>query len=253
MTLNIGRLKDIQGGKMKEIARLFFICYSPKSLITELLYPDTFRRGKKKDYQKGKYVNPNLQNKTKEWEERGYFDKKIWKIPYEKNGRKQTYDSPVYMLNLKPMYEYFEEKGIQFNDKEKAFVFQMLGQDYLRHIITKEFPDDDVIQACIKFYIKVYILPYANSPSAESRIKMRDNIIKHTEKLHKMNKKNYKKNKEITDKVWNSNEHKSLGTFEENLTNSLIIHESMKTWNLKLCLEVDGKFIRAHFGDVISK
>ena len=107
------KFKDMKEGKMKEIATLFFICYSPKSTVTEILYPNTFNNSqlKKKEYQKGKYVNPNLQNKTKEWEEKGYFNKKIMKIPYQRNGKEQTYDSPVYMLNLNPLYEYFEQKG----------------------------------------------------------------------------------------------------------------------------------------------
>ena len=192
---------------------------------------------------------PIIQRKISEWKDKGYLDEKIMTVSYQRKGRKLTCEAMGYRLNLEPMYEYFKNKGIEFSEEERSFVFQMLGQENLSYIILKEFPDEDIIQACIKFYIKTYILFYANSPSAESRIKMRDKIIKNTKKLQ-VNKKNSKKNKEITNEVWNFKKNKDSRSFEDNITNPLIIHKLVGKWKPKFCDDVDGKFIKAHFGDV---
>ena len=251
----VGKFKE---GKGKVIAQVLFMYDFPLWTVSKIIYPKLYTG--KKGFVKGseKKVIPRIQAYVSEWKKQGFLDEKKGSVLVHRRTKNKTieYLSPQevsYRLNLEPMYEYFKMKGITFSENQRSFIFQMLGQESLRPFIVREFPEEDIIQACIKFYIKVYILPYANSPSAESRIKMRDKIIKNFKKLHNPNKKNSKKNQEVIDKVWNYNKLRDKGSFEDNMTNAFIIHKLVEKANPKFCSEVDGKFIKAHFGDVSSK
>ena len=176
-------LDKFKEGKGKVIAQVLFMYDFPLWTVSKIIYPKLYEG--KKGFVKGseKKVIPRIQAYVSEWEKQGFLDeKKGFVLVYRRTKNKDIeYLSPQevsYRLNLEPMYEYFKSKGINFNEEQRKFVFQMLGQEHLRYIILKEFPKENIIEACIKFYIKTYILPYANSPSAESRIKMRDKIIK---------------------------------------------------------------------------
>ena len=106
------------------------------------------------------YVEPIVNIRCREWKNLGFFDKSK-PIPFtDKLGRPQTTSWKI--MNLEPFFLYCKEKhNIEFAPEEKDFVDGLLTQhSHIRKIILILYPNDDIINAILKFYIKYFPLTF---------------------------------------------------------------------------------------------
>jgi len=166
-------LKRIQGGKGKEIARVFFWIYTSEENVTFKFHPEAHKKNskkclnpkskKEKVYKKVSYIDRNINKICREWEKEGFLDIIEVKLPVHnrwKKKHKQLF--PRKIMNLEPLYRYCKEMhNIEFNEKEKVFLNRLLSPtSQTRWLCLFEYPNEDIINAILKFYIKHFPMPY---------------------------------------------------------------------------------------------
>lgn len=165
-------LGNLQEGKMKDMARLFFLPNMTKAEATKILYSD--RRERKMKYYRTKrgYTAPEITKRIREWQELGFIITSKDKILYWKKEKEQNNDREIeikcgkpayaYLMNLEPLYRFCKEyHAIEFNQEEKEFLSWLFLSTPVRRSILQEYPKEDIINAILKFYIKHYTLPYS--------------------------------------------------------------------------------------------
>jgi hypothetical protein len=153
-------IKNIQQGKGKDIAREFFVTFTTQERVSEILYPNRKKKGKGKKAKLIHFSEPIIKRKCKDWRELGFLEKSRPITFKDRWGRPQK----VYwrIMNFNPIFKYCEEKGIVFSEEEKnSLLFQFyFKSDKIRKAILQENPNDDVITASLKFYVKNCIMKY---------------------------------------------------------------------------------------------
>lgn len=167
----IDTFKDKQG---KKISRILFKSYSTQEEITKQFNSEAYNRWlKRKDKKKTEhYVLPIVQHYFKEWEENGFIEKSkplrevnsaFLPEEYKNKVRFLSKKFALSILNLNPLFRYCEEKNIIFTKEEKnCILFSFDFKDNrIREAILEEFPEEDIINAFLKFYVENTILKYA--------------------------------------------------------------------------------------------
>lgn len=153
-------LNRIEKGKGRDIAREFFYTYTTHEKITEKLYPKAFKVRKKKNQKN--FVMPLITTRVKEWKSYGFFDESI-PIPKEvlRYGEKHIQTFFLSLLNLEPIYKYCKDyKSIEFTEEEKSYLNSLFLNEVYRKLILEEYPDESVVQATLRFYVKNCINRY---------------------------------------------------------------------------------------------
>lgn len=153
-------LERIQRRQSKEIAKQFFLTYTTQEEITKKIYPRAYVIRKKQS--KRNFVMPLITSRVKEWRKYGFFDKSVpLKKEIYRKGKKHKQTFYLSLLNLEPIYKFCkEEKHIEFTEEEKSYLKLLLLSEKIREIILKEYPEEDVINAVLKFYVKNLIMKY---------------------------------------------------------------------------------------------
>jgi len=141
-------------GKGKAIAREFFLDFKTPAQVTAKAYEFAWERRDKKNF-----VVPKVQKLLSKWKKAGFIETKDIKINVIRPGSK-PYVTPGegFRLNFEPFYSYCNEvKKFEFTEKEKEIISLELSSDVIRKQILEEHKDDDVINAIIKYYIKINV------------------------------------------------------------------------------------------------
>ena len=154
--------ENLQVGTGKKISRAFFLTYLTPSQVTKEQYPDAWNSRKIKT-KKG-FVMPIVKKYLDVWKEKEFIDTSRVKIPYKverKKGKSYSLSSFGYLLNLEPLYIICKwDKNVEFTDDEKDYLNFLLLSENVREGILKEFPDEDIVSATMKYYVKNFILRY---------------------------------------------------------------------------------------------
>lgn len=195
-------LKRIQEGKGKKLARFFFSNFTNEETATAIFHPEAHKNNSikkiKKIYKKVSYVDRNINRICREWEKEGFIEKTSIEIEVTnrwKGKNKQIVFLKI--LNLEPFYRYCKEKyNLEFSPEEKKFVNGLLNQNLqVRWAILILYPNDDIINATLKFYIKHFPLPF-DALHGHSRIKFDKEYIELMERAEKDAEKVIKQFKE---------------------------------------------------------
>lgn len=169
-------LENIQEGKGKEIARAFFLTYKTPTQITKEIYPEAFERARIKTQKS--FIMPIIATHFKNWQKEGFIMKSKMQIPVSFFKRRVKYDKPelkvkrqeskklstyhdwAYLLGLEPIYKFCKERGIEFTEEEKSFLKLNLLEEDVRADILEQFPQEDIINATLKYYTKHCIMKY---------------------------------------------------------------------------------------------
>ena len=240
---NTTPLEKIQKGKGRDIARIFFLYHFPPSSVTKVIYPETCERRKGKN--KHNFVMPLVQNYLSEWKKEGFIETIKMKIPIEKkNNISYLINSKCYRFNLKPLYIYCKEKyKIEFTKEEEGFIDYLFSSKSQRFLVLREFPKDNIINAILKFYIKHYVLSYAELFTAEKLSKKSSNVLdkNNTKLLKDVIKKADILNKNV--KVNWEDSYKKIKSIRE-ITKDWKIDYTMKyKQNPELMSNINKKFI----------
>ncbi len=147
----------ITEGKGKKIARIFFSGWYSLKEASKIYKPDL----KSNNHRTAVYY-------FHKFKELGWLDEKsiTKKFPRKSaKGKNSLYPNtcPRYRLNLKPFYFYCKKKNIEFTKEEREFLESnepnVIQLQWNRKKILDEFPEDNVIEAIIKFYIKYFAMP----------------------------------------------------------------------------------------------
>ena len=153
-------IECFQRGLGKRVSSKLFSRYTNREALTENLYPDSYKKQKEKKPNKV-YINRHINELCKKWEEQGFIEK----LPISKKdkwGRRITIN--LERLNFEPLYHYFSQRyNIKFTQKEKYFLEKKEAKVYRlqwnRYQILREYPEDNIIDAIIKFYVKHCAIP----------------------------------------------------------------------------------------------
>ena len=152
--------RSIQQGKGKDIAKEFFPTFTTQEKVSENLYPNRKKKGKGK---KGKinrvhYVEPIINKRCKEWESLNFFEKSH--PIYFKDKLERTQKVYWKRMNFEPVYLYCKEVyKIEFTPEEKEIIDKRVGIEIMRDLVIRDYPNEDLITAIIKFYIKRFGIP----------------------------------------------------------------------------------------------
>lgn len=152
-------LEDIKTNNLSfKMSWCLFVQYRNQLELTQILYPHACKIRKEKN--KKNFIMPQINKKFNEWKKMGLLNKSI---PLKQNifrkGKihKQTFYK--YLLNFNFFYRAIkEEYNINFNDKEKSFLEYYLLSEHARYEIIRQNPNDNLINAIIKFYIKNWLI-----------------------------------------------------------------------------------------------
>ncbi len=151
-------LQKIQTLETMKIAKLFFYIYLTPSIVTRILYPIAYKRIKEKNQQG--FVMPSIRDCLEEWKKEGFIEKSEIKLPFrveKKRGKPYFLENYGYRLNLEPLYRYCKENHkIEFTKEEKDILDKRIGLEVMRKRIFREYPNEDIINAMLKFYLKEY-------------------------------------------------------------------------------------------------
>ena len=196
-------IQKIQTLETMKIAKLFFYTYLTPSIATKIMHPKAWEKCREK-HQQG-FVMPYIRDCFKEWEKQGFIETSPVKLPFrvdKKKGKPYFLKNYGYRLSLEPLYRYCEEeKKIKFTEKEKEIVNNRIGLETMRKRILREYPDDNIINAILKFYIKHYgIFPGEMLDKKERELleraeKMSEENLRRAERHLKMVKDKLKKHK----------------------------------------------------------
>jgi len=169
-------LKSIQKGRSKDIARELFLEYTTQERVSSRMnynrkklskgkkeFIKIFKNGKDKIVKKRTvhYVEPIVNRNFKIWKEKGFLTKsKPLEIEHQNRwGNKQKKTIYWNIMNLNPLFCYCSEfKEIEFTEEEKKFLELFLIP--MRERILNDFPDEDIINAILKFYSSNFPLKY---------------------------------------------------------------------------------------------
>jgi len=267
-------LYDIQKGVGRDIARAFFLTYFTQEEITKQLYSKAYNQRKYKnkegayDIRKKKarehFVMPSITKRYKEWNKLNFFDRsRPIPIKYKPKG----FTLPI--LNLEPLYRYFKEKyNIEFNEKETAFINFILSPNIMmRWFILLEYPNEDIINATLKFYVKHYPIPYGELHREKKRLPNKEyvELLKRAErdakKVTSLNIKEIKEKPELAKKYLDDLEKKEkiakknftlkdLEKLKKNLVKTILYagayyYMTCYKKNPQFVTNVDRKFMKA--------
>ena len=154
-------LEKIQTLQTMKVAKLFFNTYLTPSIVTKIMHKEAYEKIKEKNKQG--FVMPYIRECLKEWKDAGFIEKSPVKLPFLVEKRTGNYwlKNYGYRLNLNPLYFYCKDKhNIEFTKEERAIIAKRIGLECMRKQIFLQYPNDDIINAMIKFYLKQYgILP----------------------------------------------------------------------------------------------
>lgn len=163
-------LNTLQDNQGKKISRIWFREYNNQEGVTKEFNPEAYKRWLKRTDKKKvpRYVLPIINYYFQQWEELGFFEKskplrEIQHLLTEEAKKKLRYVSKDYclsLINLEPLYKFCKDKGIEFSEEEKSFLRLTLLSEQIREGILDEFPDEDIINATLKYYAKNCILKY---------------------------------------------------------------------------------------------
>lgn len=152
--------------KGKEISRILFKSFNYQEAVTKEFNVNAWQRNKKKNPKKP-YVLPIVNHYFQFWKEEGFIEKskplREWGLLTKEAKKRLRYlpkDYSLSILNFEPIYKYCEKKKISFTEEEKSFLNDLLLSEKLRESILKEFPEEDIINATLKFYVKNFLLRY---------------------------------------------------------------------------------------------
>ena len=195
-------LEKILTLETKKVAKLLFYTYLTPSIITKIMHRKAWENCKEKNQQG--FVMPYIRDCLKEWKEAGFIEKSPVKLPFlveKKTGKSYWLKNYGYRLNLESLYYYCKEiHNIDFTKKEKEVINKRVGLEVMRKRIFREYPNDDIINAILKFYIKQYAIPpHIEVLSEEGKrwLKIAEKMGKKTHELIEKEKKkeNLKKRK----------------------------------------------------------
>jgi len=154
-------IEGFQRGLGKKVSRILFSGAVNREKITELLYPESYNKQKQRKPYKV-YINRHINELCNKWEKQRFIEK----IPVSKKDRwNRKFKSYVEMLNFEPLFLYFKERyNIDFTEEEREFLQNKEAWAYHlqwnRQRILSEYPNENILDAIIKFYIKHYSVPY---------------------------------------------------------------------------------------------
>lgn len=154
--------KTLQQGRGKDISRCLFFTFTTETAITKSFYPSAYEKQKKK---KNEYVDKNVHRFCKGWQDLGFLEKSK---PIHINitnrwGGKQKRVVYYKIMNLEPIFKYCKDyRNIEFSNDEKSFLKMLLLNEKIRIAIIEEYPDEDLINATLKFYVKNCVNRYSS-------------------------------------------------------------------------------------------
>ncbi len=152
-------LEKIQTLETMKVAKLFFNTYLTPSIVTMIMHKKAWANCREKTQQG--FVMPYIRDCLKEWKEEGFIE--TCKLPFrveKKTGKSYWLENYGYRLNLNPLYRFCKEKNnIEFTKEEKEIINKRIGLEVMRKRIFIEYPNDDIITASLKFYVKQYAIP----------------------------------------------------------------------------------------------
>lgn len=187
-------LEKIQTLETKKVAKLLFYNYITPTLITKILHPEAFKKVKEKNKQG--FVTGNIKSCFNEWKEEGFIEKSPVKLPFlveKKKGKSYFLKNYGYRLTLKPFYQFCNERDnpIEFTKQEKEIINKRIGLESMRKQIFRDYPNDDIINAILKFWIKTFAIPHLEVLNKEHRellLKIEKVIEKEIEEKNKQDK-----------------------------------------------------------------
>lgn len=154
-------LEKIQTLETSKVAKLFFRTYLTPSIVTKILHKKAYEKVKEKNQQG--FVMTYIRDCLKEWKEAGFIETSPVKLPFlveKKKGKSYFLENYGYRLNLEPLYLYCRERhNIEFTKQEKEIINKRVSLESMRGCIFREYPNDDLINAILKFYIKQFAIP----------------------------------------------------------------------------------------------
>lgn len=169
--------------KTNLVAKLFFLNYFTPGIITKILHPAAWEQAREKTQQG--FVMPYIRDCLKEWQTAGFIEISPIKIAYwveKKGGKRYPLENYGYRLNLEPLYLYCKQKHhIDFTEEEREVINKRVGIHVMRKRIFNEYPEDDIITAIIKFYIKQFAIPPLE-PMNESHRRLLDRVEREVER-----------------------------------------------------------------------
>ncbi len=165
--------KSILTSKGDYIFRLIFIKKLSQEEIKDILKKE---HKKKKNKIIDKQILANLtSNYLTAWEDLGYLKKERREISNPKSKYHPSED--VYYSTLKPLFDYFKKKDITLSEEEKRELDLFFCQFPSREEVLKQFPEENIINAFLKFYVKNFIIL-----SDKARLLINENPKKFKEK-----------------------------------------------------------------------
>ncbi len=192
----LSSLQDDKNGK--KISRILFRIFNNQEGVTKEFNFIAWQRNKKRNPKKP-YALPLVNHYFQFWEKERFIAKskplrEISNLLTEEDRKKLRYLPKNYglsILNFEPLYRYFEYKNILLTEQEKIHIYVKLSPESVRRSVLKQYPDEDIINAIIKFYIKNYALPYIELYRVESLSKNPE-FLKFNSKVQQMIKKKVK-------------------------------------------------------------
>jgi hypothetical protein len=213
-------LQKIQEGKTMFVAKLFFRRYLTPNIVTRIMYPIAWKQVSEKKGQG--FVMPYIRDCLKEWKNEGFIEKSPIKLPFrveKKKGKPYWLKNYGYRLTLEPIYRYCKERSnITFTKEEKVVLDKRIGLESMRGCIFREYPNDDMINATIKFYLKQFgIAPIEILDKKERK------LLEFLEKVEEKESKELKE-KAQNNKISDKKQHTPLteGEFETMILKSLL-------------------------------
>lgn len=176
---------------------------------------------------------PYIRDCLKEWKKAGFIERSPVKLPFrvkKKNGESYILKNYAYRLTLEPLYLFCRERhNIEFTKQEKEIINNRVGTEVMRKRIIQEYPNDDIINAILKFYIKQFAIPPLEILDESHR------------RILELAEQSNEKEKEIMDKGLKVDKNKSSKTFKKQP--SIIIERDIEYHCLKSAYEtfVDKK------------
>jgi hypothetical protein len=174
-------LDTLQDSKGKKISRIWFEGYNTQEGVTKRFNPEAYERWlNRKDKKKTPhYTLPIVVHLFQVWRDYGFFDKSVpLRTLLDRKYKIGNSEFPLFpklkkedlrylpknyalsLLNLEPIYKFCKDRGIEFSEEEKSFLKLTLLSEHIRKEILEEFPDEDIINATLKYYAKNCILKY---------------------------------------------------------------------------------------------
>jgi len=147
-----------------KIAKEFFVNFTNCGQVSKKLYPEAFiskKNGKSKKKIKTLGI---ISESFYKWKEAKYIDesKNFFIEKISSKGKHFTKKEIGYSLNFNFLFDYLNSKHLSFTKEEKeSDIFNWIfNDDKLRIAILREFPEENLINATLNFYVKNLINRY---------------------------------------------------------------------------------------------